>query len=113
MPGRPVVTFKMVVAMREDKVGGGWTNKELATRYGVSPMTVSRITTGEYYADYPGPTVPKRHQFRGARCWRGHPLDPNRITYGNWTGCKLCKRIRNREYMRGYNARQRQGAKSS
>jgi hypothetical protein len=94
------VTIKQVIAMREAKAYGDWTYEQLAEKYGVSPSTVGRICTGQTYPDAPGPTVPKVVKYFGARCWRGHPLEPNRITIGRWTGCKLCKRIRTRDYMR-------------
>ena len=100
MSGPAKVTTRMVVAIREERADGGWTLGEIAARHGVSPMTVSRITTGDAHAHLPGPIVPKRHVAPQKECWRGHNLATNRITYTNFSGCKKCKQIRNKEYMR-------------
>jgi hypothetical protein len=110
MPGRQRITTKMVVAIREERANGGWTNVQLAARYGISEISVSRITLGKTYAYLGGPIVESRTVAPQRKCWRGHNLATNRVTYGAFTGCIKCKRIRNREYMRKYHARQKQGA---
>lgn len=94
-----VVTTKQVPAIRELRAGGGWTNKQIAARFGISPMTVSRITTGVTYPDLPGPITPKDTHAKKTECWRGHRLDASNRRHGvGWQDCKKCHTIRNREY---------------
>lgn len=94
-----VVTTLMVTAIREERANGGWTVREIAARHGISPITVSRISTGVTHPHLPGPITPKATITRHRTCWRGHPLNAtNRRQGPRWQDCKSCHTIRNREW---------------
>ena len=99
MSGGSKLTYQQIITIREERAHGGWTLKELAARHGVSPMTVSRVTTGDAHPHIPGPITPKNTTAPKRTCWRGHRLNrENRRSGARWRDCKSCHTIRNREY---------------
>jgi hypothetical protein len=102
----PKVPYGQVIAIREERAQGGWTVQQIADRYGLAPMTVSMITTGDSYKDIPGPITPKTYHQKRTHCARGHRFKENRRGQGrSWHDCKKCHTIRNREYLERKEAR--------
>lgn len=102
----PKVFYEQVIAMREERVNGGWTIRQLADKYGIAVSTVSNITTGHSYKDVPGPLVdPEEFHRKRPTCHNGHQKITRRKDGRSWQVCPTCHRRRNRRYYRANKAK--------